>query len=65
MSGNWLETTIGEIIQNGNTKNTNLVNADGTKYENKSQNKTIVQTLKNKTTGQIMNRYSDGSVSYE
>ncbi|QKF77160.1 hypothetical protein [Arcobacter defluvii] len=54
-----------KILQNGSTNNTNFVNSDGTKYEDKTQNKTIVQTLKNKTTGQIMNKYSDGSVSYE
>jgi hypothetical protein len=54
-----------EILQNGSAENKNLVNSDGSKYENKEQNKTVVQTLKNKTTGQIMNRYSDGSESYE
>ena len=54
-----------EVLQNGSSKNENLVNSDGTKYEEKTQNKTIIQTLKNKTTGQIMNRYNDGSVSYE
>jgi hypothetical protein len=54
-----------EVLQSGSSKNTNLLNADGSKYEDKTQTKTIVETLRNKNTGQIMIKYSDGSVSYE
>jgi len=42
------------------------VQADGSNFQDKkAEEKTIVQTLRNKKTGEIMNVYSDGSKSYE